>query len=319
MDIKPHQIAVITGGGTGMGRALAVQLSAAGVHVSLCDVSETAMAETLALCRASAPAGTRLHSFRADVSREADLLAFRDAVLAAHGTRHIHLMFNNAGIGGAGSFIEDDRAAWERVFAVNWFGVYYGTRAFLPLLIASPEEACLVNTSSVNGFWASLGPGTTQTAYGAAKFAVKGFTEGLISDLRLNAPHVRCAVVMPGHISTQIAQNTQAAADWTPERLAKARRQLLRVGAPVADLDDAALMDFLRQRADEFRDNAPTSAEQAAAIILDGVKAGHWRILVGQDAQLLDRCVRQDPENAYEPAFAQMLADARAQAQAGQN
>ena len=85
------------------------------------------------------------------------MLAFRDAVAQSHATEHIHLLFNNAGIGGGGSFVRDDRAEWDKTFDVCWYGVYYCTRAFLPLLIASPEGH-LVNTSSVNGFWASLGP-----------------------------------------------------------------------------------------------------------------------------------------------------------------
>ena len=309
MDIQPDQIAVVTGAATGIGRALARQLSAAGVHVSICDVAEEAMAETVVLCRAEAPAGTRVHSFRADVSCEAEVLAFRDAVRQAHGTDHIHLLLNNAGIGGGGSFVDGDREAWDHTFAVCWFGVYHVARAFLPLLVAS-SEGCMVNVSSVNGFWASLGPGSTITSYAAAKFAVKGFTEALLSDLRLNAPHVSCALVMPGHVSSQIAQNSQAAFAWTPERMQTMRRHLLRAGAPVAELDDAGLVQYLRQRAETFRDSAPTSSEQAAATILDGVRAGRWRILVGVDAEFMDAQVRADPENAYELHFAQRLSEA---------
>src|SRR5207249_4408893 len=101
-----------------------------------------------------------------------------------------------------------DRAEWERTFGVDWWGVYYCSRAFVPLLIAS-DEGCLVNTSSVNGFWASLGPQVPHTAYSAAKFAVKGFTEALITDFRMNAPHVKAAVVMPGHIGTDIFNNSR--------------------------------------------------------------------------------------------------------------
>ncbi|MEN9630448.1 MAG: hypothetical protein RJA10_3676 [Pseudomonadota bacterium] len=112
MKIESGQIAVITGGGTGMGRELARQLSAAGVHVAMCDVSAAAMAETQALCQAAAPTGTRVTTFVADVSQEAQVLAFRDAVKAAHATDHIHLLFNNAGIGGGGGFVDGDRADW---------------------------------------------------------------------------------------------------------------------------------------------------------------------------------------------------------------
>ena len=107
------------------------------------------------------------------------MLAFRDAVQAQHETDHINLLFNNAGIGGGGSFLIDDRAEWERTFGVCWFGVYYSSRAFMPLLVAS-TEGYIVNTSSVNGFWATLGPSISHTAYSAAKFAVKGFSEALV-------------------------------------------------------------------------------------------------------------------------------------------
>ena len=181
------KLAVLTGGGTGMGRELVRQLSADGCHVAMCDVSEDAMAETKALSEESAPAGTKVTTFVADVSDEQQVLAFRDAVAAAHATDHIHLLFNNAGIGGGGSVVADSREEWDKVFAVCWGGVYACTRAFLPMLLASPEGH-IVNTSSVNGFWASLGPLIPHTAYSAAKFAVKGFTEALINDFRLNAP-----------------------------------------------------------------------------------------------------------------------------------
>ena len=286
-----------------MGRALCQQLSAAGVHVALCDVSAAAMAETQALCRAQAPAGTRVTTCVADVSQEAQVLAFRDAVINEHQTPHIHLLFNNAGIGGGGGFVSGDRADWERTFNIDWFGVYYGARAFLPLLVAGPG-GCIVNVSSVNGFWASLGPGVAHTAYSAAKFAVKGFTEALITDLRTHAPHVRCAVVMPGHIGTSIALNTYDVMKLTAAQLAVTRARMLKAGAPVADLPDEAIRQLLLQRGIDFRDNAPTTAEQAATIILDGVRADRWRILVGEDGHRLDAMVRQDPEQAYEDHFA---------------
>ncbi len=138
------------------------------------------------------------------------MLRFRDEALAAHRVDHVDLVFANAAIAGGGSFINDPREQWERVFAVNWWGVYYTARAFLPLLIAS-TDGVLVNTSSVNGFWASLGPAWPHTAYSTAKFAVKGFTESLIEDLRTNAPHVRAVLVMPGYIGTNIVGNSMRA------------------------------------------------------------------------------------------------------------
>lgn len=303
MNIQSGQIAVVTGGGTGMGRALCRQLSAAGVHVALCDVSATAMAETRSLCLAQAPAGTRVTTCLADVSQEAQVLAFRDAVIAEHRTQHINLLFNNAGIAGGGSFVNGNRADWERTFGVDWFGVYHGARAFMPLLVAS-SAGCIINVSSVNGFWASLGPGVPHTAYSAAKFAVKGFTEALINDLRVNAPHLSCVLVMPGHVGTSIALNTYDAMKMSATQVALVRSRMVKGGAAVADLPDDAIRQLLHQRAIDFRDNAPTTADQAATTILDGVRAGKWRILVGDDARRLDVMVRENPEGAYDDRFA---------------
>jgi NAD(P)-dependent dehydrogenase (short-subunit alcohol dehydrogenase family) len=302
------RIAVITGGGTGMGRALARQLAAEGCHVAICDVSAEHMAETKALCEKAAPKGTRVSAHLCDVSDEKQVLAFRDAVLREHATSHVHLVFNNAGVAGGGSLFTDPREQWERTFGVCWYGVYYGTRAFLPLLAAAPEGH-LVNTSSVNGFWATLGPGIPHTAYSAAKFAVKGFTEALIEDLRVNAPHVGVSLVMPGHVGTSIVLNTPGVLgrpgpkEMTAEDLRVVRERLARRGLPVAAFSDDMLRAGMQQMAEDFRDKAPLTAAAAAAIILDGVRAGRWRILVGEDAQELDRMVRADPERAYEPGF----------------
>jgi NAD(P)-dependent dehydrogenase (short-subunit alcohol dehydrogenase family) len=304
------RIAVITGGGTGMGRELARQLAAAGCHVAMCDVSEEAMAETKALCEADAPAGTRVTTFVADVSDEAQVLAFRDAVADAHGD-HINLLFNNAGIGGGGSMVVDDRAEWERTFAICWGGVYLCTRTFLPLLLAS-DEGHVVNTSSVNGFWATLGPNVAHTAYSAAKFAVKGFTEALITDFRMNAPHLHASVVMPGHIGTSIAINSSRMfgrdpKELTEEQVAQLRERLARRGFDVSGASDDDLRLGMQLQAEAFRDNAPMTAAQAATVILDGVRSNEWRILVGDDAVVLDQMVREHPLDAYEPDFMDRL------------
>ncbi len=306
------KLAVITGGGTGMGRELARQLSAEGCHVAMCDVLSENMVETRRLCEAGAPAGVRVTTHPCDVSKEAEVIAFRDAVLAHHQTDHINLLFNNAGIGGGGSILHDERADWERTFNVCWYGVYYGTRVFLPLLVAS-DEGYIVNTSSVNGFWACLGPDTAHTAYSAAKFAVKGFTEALVVELRAEAPHVKAAVVMPGHIGTSIVINSSKvlgkgdALDLPAKDVARLRDQLVKRGLPVADLPDDQIRVVMQQVGIGFRDMAPTTAVEAAQIILDGVRNDEWRILVGEDAKALDRLVRESPENAYEQSFMQAL------------
>ena len=302
------KIAVITGGGTGMGRALARQLVAEGCNVAMCDVSAANMAATKTLCEAAAVQGTRVSTYVADVSDEAAILRFRDATARDHDTDRVHLLFNNAGIGGGGSFVTSERGEWDRTFNVCWGGVYNCSRAFLPMLIAA-DEAHIVNTSSVNGFWASLGPQTSHTAYAAAKFAVKGFTESLVTDLRLNAPHVKCSVVMPGHIGTDIVVNSRKVQSGNESEtldaagLAQTRKNLAARGLPADAMSDADLQAISAEIARRFRDDAPTTAEQAVAIILDGVKADRWRILVGHDAHAIDSLVRADPEEAYEPEF----------------
>ena len=298
------KIAVVTGGGSGMGRELALQLVAMGCDVAMCDVFPEGMAETKTRCLAQARQGTRVATFPADVSIEDQVLAFAQAVKRDLDTDHIHFLFNNAGIGGGGGFVDGDRGEWERTFGVCWYGVYYCTRAFLPLL-RNADEGHIVNTSSVNGFWASLGSGRPHTAYCAAKFAVKGFTEALITDLRINAPHIKCSVVMPGHIGTDIPTNSRRILKGSESAIdvAAARRLAEAQGVDVAGYSDDQIRARVLELEKRFREGAPTSAAEAASIILDGVKAEKWRILVGKDAAFLDERVRAAPEEAYSPAF----------------
>ena len=303
------RLAAVTGGGTGMGRELVRQLAAAGCNVAMCDVSARAMAETKELCAQDAGARrVRVTAHMADVSDESHVLRFRDEVAKEHGADELHLLFNNAGIGGGGSLFSNSREQWERTFNICWGGVYLCTRTFLPMLVKA-EEAHIINTSSVNGFWASIGPGVPHTAYSAAKFAVKGFTEALMTDLRLNAPHVKCSVVMPGHIGTSIVSNSRKIQYGTEseamgaEELAQMRARLSAAGRDMSQVSDAELQALLNERVRQFRDEAPMTAAAAATVILDGVKAGRWRILVGTDAQFLDAEVRKAPEDAYEEAF----------------
>jgi hypothetical protein len=305
------KIAVVTGGGSGMGRELCLQLATEGCHVALCDVSPEALEQTQAHCVEAAPAGTRITTFEADVSDEAKVLAFRDSVVEAHKTDHIHLLFNNAGIGAGGSFVVDDREDWEKTFAVCWNGVYYCSRAFVPLLVASPEGH-LINTSSVNGFWASLGPQSAHSAYSSAKFAVKGFTEALINDFRIHAPHVGVSLVMPGHIGTSIVINSGRFLGREPkqipdEELVSVRDRMERMGFEVGGATNDDIRNALQASAESFRDEAPMTASEAATVILDGVRSQTWRILVGQDAVALDRLVRENPEGAYEAEFMERL------------
>jgi NAD(P)-dependent dehydrogenase (short-subunit alcohol dehydrogenase family) len=308
------KIAVITGGGTGMGRELARQLVAEGCNVAMCDVSAVAMAETKRLCEVEKlPQGLRITTHIADVSIEDQLLRFRDELAEQQATDKIHLLFNNAGIGGGGSLFTNTREQWEKTFNICWGGVYLGVRTFLPMLMKA-DEAHIVNTSSVNGFWASVGMLRSHTAYSAAKFAVKGFTEALINDLRLNAPHIKCSVVMPGHIGTSIMSNSRKVQSGTDsDRLSDSEVALMRTrlgmaGMDTANMSDEQLQAFAAEQARAFLEDAPTSAAQAAKIILDGVKAERWRILVGNDAHRLDERVRERPEQAYDLDFYQSFA-----------
>ncbi len=250
--------AVITGGGTGMGRELARQLAAEGCNVAMCDVSAKAMDETVRLIEADGkPQGAKVTTHIADVSLEAALIAFREELAEQQQTDRIHLLFNNAGIAGGGSMIADSRASWEKTFNVCWGGVYLGVRTFLPMLMAA-DEGHIVNTSSVNGFWATIGPNTSHTAYAAAKFAVKGFTEALVTDLRIHAPHIKCSVVMPGHIGTSIIANSRKVQagvdsdDMSADELAQARARLTAAGMDAASVPDAAIQAMSAEMARSF-------------------------------------------------------------------
>lgn len=308
MEDFAGRIAVVTGGGNGIGRALVQQLSAAGCHVATCDLDMNALEETRSVSLADAPDDTRISLHLCDVSDEPAVDAFAREALAAQDTDHFNLLINNAGIAGGGSFISDDRARWDKTFAVCWTGVYNCCRAFLPLLIAG-NDGHVVNISSVNGFWACMSPNFPHTAYSAAKFAVKGFTEALMVDLRINAPHVQASVVMPGHIGTGIAINARRShgisepLEMSAEEVAEARESLARIDVAGFQLDDDEIRQLLHAQGELFRDNAPTTASQAAAMILDGVRKKQWRILVGDDAAGLDEMVRQEPENAYTNDF----------------
>ncbi len=312
MESFEGKIAVVTGGGTGMGRELVCQLISEGAHVATCDVIEENLLETKEL--AEKKGNGRLTTHLCDVSDENQQIRFRAEVAAQHETDHIDLLFNNAGIGAGGSIVAEDRTEWQRTFNVCWYGVYYGCTTFLPMLQASTESR-IINTSSVNGFWAFIGPHMPHAAYCAAKFAVKGFTEALITDLRINAPNVSCSVVMPGHIGTPIVENSRKlvrenhAEDPTDTEVQLARELYLRRGLPLDNVPDGHIRQMMQQESDDFRDKALTSAKDAASIILKGVKEKRWRILVGEDAEFLDQSVRADPESAYELEFYERVAN----------
>ena len=306
MDSFENKIAVVTGGGTGMGRELVIQLAKQDCHVAMCDVLEENMQETFDLA-SNQSSDVLLTQHICDVSKKEEVFRFKDEVLKQQDTDSINLLFNNAGIGGGDSFILGDESEWERTFAVCWYGVYFCCRAFIPHLVNS-EEGHVINTSSVNGFWASLG-GMPHTSYSAAKFAVKGFTESLLDDFKMNAPHLSASVVMPGHIGTSIAKNTRKILGQVdplelPDEEAQATKEFWQsLGLPVDNYSLDQIRQMIKERGEDFEKNAPMSASQAAEVILNGVKEKQWRILVGDDAKIIDKMVREDPEKAYSEEF----------------
>ena len=303
MNSYKDKLAVITGAGTGIGRALAHHLADEGCNLALCDINPESLANTSRDCESR---GVRVISKTCDVGLESDILAFRDAV--SERTDHIHLLINNAGISGGSSMITTSREEWERTFDICWFGVYHTTRAFLPMLLKS-DAGHVINMSSANGLRAFLGGHYPHTAYSTAKFAVRGFTESLIHDFRFNAPHLQASVVFPGTIGTDIVANSAKVlghnppAQWTEEDIAIARRRWEISAADVsADMSDADV----RARGEEeidFLHEVGLPPDDAARHILDCVKAGDWRIIVGPDCETLDELVRTDPSGTYDEDF----------------
>ena len=325
VDSFTGKLAVVTGGGSGMGRELVRQLAAQGCSVAACDLNPDSVAVTAATAWAAAPPGVAVTGHACDVSDEAQVLRLRDELLDQHASDHVNLVFSNAGVAGGASFVKDSRQEWERTFAINWQGVYFCARTFLPLLIAS-GNGVLVNTSSVAGFWATAGSGAPITAYCTSKFAIKGFSEALIEDLRSHAPQVRVVVVMPSVVNTDIATNSRRALglpEW--EQLSDAqllelipdtgRAVLIEMGLLPEDFSADDLRQAIPRLKDEFGDKG-FSAVQAATIILDGVRSGAWRILVGEEAKMLDKQVRANPEAPFNyENYAEMYGPLIAQAQ----
>ncbi|MBS2031694.1 MAG: SDR family oxidoreductase [Deltaproteobacteria bacterium] len=254
--------AAITGAASGIGRALAEHLAKAGANVAICDVDEAGLAETAERVKA---AGAKVITRRVDVSKELELQDFAKAVEQELGGAH--LLVNNAGVGLHGRFEEQTNADFAWLMGINFWGVVYGTRAFLPQLLAK-DEANLVNVSSVFGFVAPPG----QAAYCAAKFAVRGFTESIRHEYA--GSRLAITVVHPGGIKTNIANRSRA-----PDGFSREEAQ---------------------RRAEKFnRLAARTSAERAAEVILKGVKGNKPRVLIGADAHLLDGLARNLPERYW--------------------
>lgn len=243
------KVAVITGAGSGIGRALAVDLAKRGARLALSDVNTTAVAETAALCE---KAGAQAAHYVLDVADRAAVYEHADTVESELGKAN--LVFNNAGVALTASVEEMTWEDFEWIMGVNFWGVMHGTKAFLPQLIES-GDGHIVNISSVFGLFSV----PTQSAYNATKFAVRGFTEALRQEMKLAGHPVGVSSVHPGGIKTNIAKNSRT--------------------AKVHDHDDLAKT---------FDKLASTSPESAAKRILRGVLRDEAKILVGWDAVGLD-------------------------------
>ena len=259
-DFK-NKVAAITGAGSGMGRTLALELARRGCHLALSDVNEKGLAETVELARAS---GVKITMQKLDVASREAMYGWADQVARDHGK--VNLIFNNAGVG-LGATVEGmEYKDFEWLMNINFWGVVYGTKAFLPHLKAS-GEGHVINTSSIFGLVGI----PTQSAYNAAKFAVKGFTEALRMELEIEGAPVSATVVHPGGIKTNIAKAA-------------------RMSGSVKNLG----MDPATSTA-KFEKNFITTAEKAALIILGAVECNKRRVLVGPDAYFVDWMVRLLP------------------------
>ncbi|MCW2822041.1 MAG: Oxidoreductase, short chain dehydrogenase/reductase family protein [Marmoricola sp.] len=255
------KVAVVTGAGSGIGRALAVELSRRGARVSGCDVDEVGLKETAALCAGD------MHQALVDVGDRAAVFAYATEVEDHFGA--VHQVYNNAGVAFSRTVLDSEWADYERVLSVNLYGVIHGTQAFLPRLIAS-GDGHVVNISSLNGYLAQ----PKMSHYCTSKFAVRGFTETLRTEMAMENLPVRVSVVHPGGIATSIADNSLTHA--------------LAAGLPVTAEDEA--------RRDTYnKEMLRMDPQKAAQIIVDGVERNRFRIRVGQDAVMVDRIVRLLP------------------------
>ena len=248
------KVAVVTGAGSGIGQALAVELARSGASVAISDINTEGLADTEDRIKAI---GAPVKADRLDVTEREAFVLYADAVKEHFGK--VNQIYNNAGIAFAGDIEVSQFKDIEKVMDVDFWGVVNGTKVFLPHLIES-GDGHVVNVSSLFGLFSVPGHG----AYNAAKFAVRGFTEALRQEMELAGHPVKVTTVHPGGIKTNIVRNMSA----------------------VDTVDTAKLMKTFDKRL------ANTTPEQAARIILDGVRKNRARVLVGPDAKALDLIVR---------------------------
>jgi NAD(P)-dependent dehydrogenase (short-subunit alcohol dehydrogenase family) len=259
------RVAAITGAGSGIGRALAMDLARRGAHLALADIDEVGLAETVTLCEGS---GVKVTSQRLDVADRAAVYAWADTVVAEHGK--VELVINNAGVALGATIESMSYEDFEWLMNINFWGVVYGTKAFLPHLKAA-GEGHIVNLSSVFGLISI----PSQSAYNSAKFAVRGFTDALRMELEIDGGNVSCTTVHPGGIKTNIARNARM------------------------DESVAAMAGDAEKARRDFDRIAITSPAKAARQILAAVENDRRRALIGPDAKVFD-LVSRLPASLYQ-------------------
>src|SRR5215211_6756220 len=253
--------AAVTGAASGIGRALALELAARGCDLALADRDEAGLQAVAAEIATSHPRKVSLH--RVDVGDVSQIQQFAAAATSAHPA--LNIVINNAGVALLGQFGEIEQAQMEWLININFWGVVHATRAFLPQLSRQPA-AHIVNLSSIFGIIAPPG----QSAYGAAKFAVRGFSESLRHELQMAASPVRLSVVHPGGVATNIVRNSRTGVGMTDN----ARRA---------------------QSIERFDNAAKTTPAAAALRIIAGIENNAPRILIGNDARFMDLLQRFRP------------------------
>ena len=255
------KVAAITGAGSGIGQATAIALAKEGCHLAISDISKESLDKTVELL-AGYPVVISTHEV--DVSDRKAVYQYAEDTVATHGK--VNLIMNNAGVGLGETVDNMSYENFEWLMNINFWGVVYGTKAFLPH-IQQAGEGHIVNISSVFGI---IGV-PTQSAYNAAKFAVRGFTESLREELDIAGGLVSATCVHPGGVKTNIARNSRMGDMGSMN---------------MGDKEDIANM---------FEKIAMTTPETAARTILKGVRKNRRRVLVGGDAIMLDTTQRLMP------------------------
>jgi short-subunit dehydrogenase len=255
--------AAVTGAASGIGRALALELAARGCDLALADRDEAGLQAVAAEIGKAGAGPRKVTVHRIDVSEPAEITGFAQAAVQNH--PGLNIVINNAGVALMGHFDEIDQAQMDWLMNINFWGVVHATRAFLPHL-ARQREAHIVNLSSIFGIVAPPG----QTAYSAAKFAVRGFSESLRHELQMAESPIKLSVVHPGGVATNIARNSRSGTGVT---------------------DNARRTEAIER----FDAVARTTPATAAQRIIAGIEANQPRILIGGDARLLDLVQRFRP------------------------